>query len=119
MGTLLGGKVKLFVPACVVRELRALCKDNAEFQAAASLARKFMRHKDNCSDKTSNTECLLQQVGTLAVSLKLGLVEVCAPSRLVVRIGNGNSEHWWLATQDKEITGAVRKVCWHGGFARN
>lgn len=65
MGTLLGGKVKLFVPSCAVRELREMAKDDRTFQAAASLARSFMRHKDNCPPELPHSECLLKQLGAL------------------------------------------------------
>ena len=86
ISTLLGGKVKLFVPSCAVRELRELAKEDADFRKAASLARAFVRHKDNCPPSQPNSECILKQVG------------------------DNNAQHWWLATQDKAITNAVRKV---------
>lgn len=63
ISTLLGGRVTLFVPSCAMRELRQLAKDDPELRAAATLARSFMRHKDNCPPSESSTDCLLKQVG--------------------------------------------------------
>ena len=63
IGTLLGGRVTLFVPSCAMRELRQLAKDDPELRDAANLARNFMRHKDNCPPSESSAECLLKQVG--------------------------------------------------------
>jgi rRNA-processing protein FCF1 len=61
--------VKLFVPSCAVRELRELAKDDKEFKAAASLARNFMRHKDNCPPEQANSECILKQLGVPSSTL--------------------------------------------------
>jgi rRNA-processing protein FCF1 len=60
---LLGGKVRLFVPSCALRELQQLAKDDKLYKAAAALARKFVRHKDACPPEMPNSECLLKQLG--------------------------------------------------------
>lgn len=63
VSTLLGGKVKLFVPSCAMRELRDLAKQDKAYSAAVALARKFLRHKDACAPTESTQEILLKQVG--------------------------------------------------------
>eukprot|EP00892_Ulva_mutabilis_P012720 jgi/Ulvmu1/9820/UM056_0061.1 len=86
ISTLLGGKVRLFVPSCAMRELRDLAKQDKAYSAAVALARKFLRHKDACAPTESTHGILLKQVG------------------------NGNEQHWWLATQDKTLWATVREA---------
>lgn len=64
IGTLLGGKVRLFVPSCAMRELRDMAKQDKAYSAAVALARKFLRHKDACAPTESTHEILLKQVGS-------------------------------------------------------
>lgn len=85
VSNLLGGNVKLLVSACVIRELKGLAKADKQFQSAVALARKFMRHKCACPEKQTCTDCMLAQTG------------------------NNNEHHWWLASQDKEITDMMRQ----------
>lgn len=64
ISTLLGTKVRLFVPSCVMRELRDMAKTDKAYQAAVALARKFVRHKDACPPTETTSDILLQQIGT-------------------------------------------------------
>lgn len=80
VSTLLGGKVRLFVPSCAMRELRDLAKQDKTYSAAVSLARKFLRHKDACAPTESTHEILLKQVGSASrcpVLMIAELVNVC------------------------------------------
>jgi rRNA-processing protein FCF1 len=64
IGSLLGSKVRLFVPSCAMRELRDLAKNDKAYQAAVALARKFVRHKDGCPPTDTASDIILKQVGT-------------------------------------------------------
>lgn len=63
ISNLLGGNVKCLVSACVIKELKTLAKDDRDFHPAVMLARKFMRHKCECPEDFSCTECLMKQTG--------------------------------------------------------
>lgn len=63
LATLLGGTVRLFVPSCVMRELKQLAKEDSAFKPTVALARKFVPHQDESRPSMSSTEALLQEVG--------------------------------------------------------
>jgi rRNA-processing protein FCF1 len=63
ISALLGAKVRLFVPSCVMRELRDMAKTDKAYRGTVALARKFVRHKDACPPEESTSDILLQQIG--------------------------------------------------------
>lgn len=85
ISNLLGSKVRLFVPSCVMRELRDMAKNDKAYQGAVALARKFLRHKDACPPTLSTCDAIIQQ------------------------IGSGNEQHWWLATQDRSLWATLQQ----------
>ena len=66
ISTLLGTKVRLFVPSCVMRELRDMAKTDKAYQAVVALARKFACHKDACPPTETTSDILLQQIGNIS-----------------------------------------------------
>lgn len=73
---LLGGPCKLFVTTCVVKELKSLGK---EFQPTVAAAKQYQLHKCGHETKMPAMECLQDA------------------------LGSRNAEHWWVATQDKQL----------------
>jgi hypothetical protein len=109
ISALLGGKVRLFVPSCAVRELRELVKDDKEFKAAAALARSFVRHKDKCPPSQANSECLLKQVSApfCAPSAQLRSCAICYQGSAATQHGSHECKH--IRDQSLKFTDACRR----------
>jgi len=81
--------MKVYSTRCVLRELQALGND---FRRTAEWAKRVHVHKCGHKEPLSAADCLLHQIGT------------------------DNTDHWWLATQDRRLRECVSKVpcapCW-------
>lgn len=120
---LLGGKCKIYTTQCVMHELRALGPD---YKQTSFAAKDYELHKCEHDNPVSAADCLLRQVGkwTLRVpkrrhscqlpSLAMQLCSGdCQPITWRLSIfyllssGKHNKDHWWMATQDRELRGQL------------
>lgn len=83
LARLLGGEVKLFTTPCISKELSSL---GDHFSNAATTARQQQLHRCGHSAAVPACDCILEAVG------------------------EGNKQHWWVATQDKLLQAALAEL---------